>query len=304
MLEHTQSVDPVNLVEASLDSQIGLLDVDQQRELADRLTNRFAWERATNLAVAETVSFKFSDDDYDLTIEALKDLGINRNLVAKYESLNESLNSDTLSYLGRQLVQGYNPELTFYLPFRKELGLKKLLAKFDTKGTKRQRPSYIWEDLWESYETYQHKFGTDIDTEPIAAFALNNSTSPISPTDPANRYSEAGLVYTDKNVVEQQEYLRKEQTAAKQLGVDLESMTVSQYIVLQAKRRQAGLPLLDRSTFTCFIQYPNRIINDVSCVPGARVSSGDDRLRLGGAAVDHARERTGIRRVVRISKFR
>jgi hypothetical protein len=107
-------------------------------------------------------------------------------------------------------------------------------------------------------------------------------------------------VHANHSVAEQRVALIGKKQSADQLGIDLSAMSISQYVVLQAKRRQAGLPFLDEQTITRFVQYPERNTIGEVCVPIASIS-GDRRLYLGGAEVDSVCLNSGIRRVLRVN---
>jgi hypothetical protein len=299
MPERTQGLDPISLVEAGIEAQLGLLDFDQQQELGNRLANRFGWKMAGDLAVAETAITVFDRDDYDLTVTALSDLGVKgtkRRPVPEFEEVQAKISPALAVYLQNHVRNGGKPELTMHVPLGLNgFDLKKLIANFDKK---QEYSTYIWEDLWDQYGEGQHNSPrTLLD----AAMLLNDTTDPENRAQPANSYDEAGLVHVSKTVPEQRASLDQEKQEAVKSGVELNPISISQYIVTQAKRRQAGLPLLDKPTYTRFVQYPEQVLDGSSCVPNAVVDD-DDRLYLNGANVGSAWARDGVRRVVRVAE--
>jgi hypothetical protein len=296
MAEVAPGTDRVNLIEAGLDAQIWLLNPDEQQLLGERLAGRFGWRTAGDLAVAESTIFTLERDDYDLTVAALGDLGIKdtrkQKRIPEFEEVAAAF-GPVATYLGEHVGRGDQPELTFHVPLAGRYDLYKLIENFDRR---QEYDTSIWRALWDTFSNNDHNHG-----EPnlSAGILLNDTTDPADRTRPANGYDEAGLVYVSQTVPQQRNSLKAEQEGeANQEGVDLNAADVTEYVVAQAKRRQAGRPLLDRPTVTRFPQYPDKNIDGYTVVPDARV--GDrDQLYLGGSDVDDGWDNNGVRRVVR-----
>jgi hypothetical protein len=295
MSEVIQNVDRVGLVEAGLDAQMGLLSLEEQEQLGNRLAGRFGWRQVGDLAVAESTLFAIDRDDYDLTLAAVSDLGFKPTKQHQLREFDElALTKEDGAYLGEHAARGDIPELTFHLPLGiRSFDLDRLIVNFDAKQT---YETAVWKDLWSQYGKADHNQSRpSVDTGVL----LNDTTKPKDRSQPANNYDEAGLVHTKHTVAEQRAAIIREQTEASQTGVELNPVSLTQYMVVQAKRRQAGLPLLDKSTFTRFVQYPEKGIDGRSCVPDASVGS-DGRLLLYGTDVGRSWDRGGVRRVVRV----
>ena len=311
MAEVGQDLSRVDIVEAGLDAQLGLLSMDEQTALGERLAGRFGWRAAGDLAVAESTVFTLDRDDYDLTVTALGDLGVKNTRkqqpIPEFEEVAEAV-KPVASYLGGHVERGDQPELTFHIPVAKHSdrtnGLYKLIKGFD-KG--QEYDTSIWSELWDRLGN-NHLKRYSSETNPKASILLNDTTDPADRTRPANGYGEAGLVYISQTVPEQKKSLNTEQDEeANKDGVhlNLEFADITEYLVTQAKRSQAGLPLLDKPTVTRFPQYtePGKDGFDLGgdvCVPDAGVD-GDDRLRLRGSDVGGAWGSGGVRRVVRVA---
>lgn len=251
---------------------------------------------AGDLAVAETAITVFDRDDYDLTVTALNDLGAKKEeLIPEFEELQALFTPKMAVYLADQAKNGATSELTVGVSLDvSSFNFDRLIANFDAK---QPYATSVCRDLWDKYSDDQHdRFGVL-----GAAMLLNDTTNPFDHTKPANDYDEAGLVHVSKNFTEQRKAVETERKQAAKAGVELDLISVSQYVVTQAKRRQAGLPLLDKSTFTRFVQYPEKKIDGDSYVPYANVSGGD-QLYLDGTVVGDAWYDRGVRRVVRVTE--
>jgi hypothetical protein len=274
--------------------------MEEQQVLAERLAGRFGWKAAGDLAVAESTVFSLDRDDYDLTVAALGDLGVKNNRKREVPEFEEvAVTTYPLAtYLGAHVARGDQPELTFQVPATKgsvrSNGLYKLIESFD-KG--QEYGTYVWRELWDRLGDADLRGG---EAALSAGILLNDTTKPSDRTQPANGYDEAGLVHANHTVPEQRAAIEKEKSTAKQAGVNLDPIAITEYLVTQAKRRRAGLPLLDKPTVTRFVQYPEQNIVGGVYVLGAIVD-GDSRLDLGGSSVDDTWGGYGVRRVVRVA---
>ena len=92
----------------------------------------------------------------------------------------------------------------------------------------------------------------------------------------------------------------KEQIKESCKSIEITPDSISEYTFNKEKRRQAGLPLLDKPTVTRFVQYPEKNIGGGSVVPYADVDVYG-QLYLNGTNVDDAWGDLGVRRVVRVA---
>jgi hypothetical protein len=286
------------MIEAGLEAQIDYLNEEERQALGERLAGRFGWQTAGSLVVAQTAEFTLARDDYDLTVTALGDLGVKNTRknkkIPEFDEVAAAFSPATATYLGEHVERGDQPELTFHVPLAARYDMYKVVENFD-RG--QQYDTSIWRALWDNFSNNDHNQG---ETNLSAAVLLNDTTKPKDREQPANEYNEAGLVHANHTVPEQRSAIKREQGAAKAAGVELNPISVTQYLVTQAKRRQAGQPLLDRPTVTRFVQYPDKNIGGIVCVPNADVR-GDDRLRLNGSRVGDQWGYDGVRRVVRVA---
>jgi hypothetical protein len=292
----------VNMIEAGLEAQIDYLNTEEQQVLGERLAGRFGWQTVGSLAVPTTVEFSLAKDDYDLTVTALGDLGVKNSrknqLIPDFEEVAAAFSPSTATYLGEHVERGDQPELTFHIPVAQR-GPHSLSAKIGKFDEKQPYATYTWGDLLDSYSSTDHNIARP-KSGLTAGVLLNDTTKPKDREQPANEYNEAGLVHANHTVPEQRAAIEREQDAAKDAGVELSPANITEYLVTQAKRRQAGLPLLDKRTVTRFTQYPDKNIDGNSLVPDADVL---DRGRLGlrGSRVGIAWAGDGVRRVVRVA---
>lgn len=293
--------DRIDLIEAGLDAQVGLLTPDEQQTLGERLAGRFGWRAAGDLAVAKSSIFTLDRDDYDLTLAALADLGVqggSKLTIPAFEEIAQGLGVSIPAYLGEHAARDDKPELTMHIPlYPRVFTVRKLIAAFDGK---QKYSTFVWDDLWNSYTHGDHnddRGGSRLH----AGVMLNDTTDPTDREQKANNYSEVGLVYGNQTVSEQRASVVAEAKQAATQGVILDAATFTDYLVVQAKRRQAGLPLLDQLTSTRFVWYPEKekdIGSSSTVVPSANVDFGS-RLKLSGANFGDAWSGYGVRRVVR-----
>ena len=298
----TVDLSRVDMVQAGFEAQIDHLNTGEQQALGERLAGRFGWRAAGDLAVAESTVFTLDRDDYDLTVTALGDLGVKNTrknkLIPDFEEVAAAFSPSTATYLGEHVARGDQPELTFHVPVAQR-GAQSLTARISKFDEKQQYSTYTWDALLGAYSSTDHNVARP-KSGLTAGVLLNDTTKPKDREQPANEYNEAGLVHANHTVPEQRAAIEREQDAAKEAGVELNPANITEYLVTQAKRRQAGLPLLDKPTVTRFVQYPDKNIDGHSVVPSAYVDGGG-RLRLGGAYVDVAWDHRGVRRVVRVA---
>ncbi len=297
MAEAVPGTDRIGIVEASLDAQLGLLSSDEQQQLGERLADRLGWiQTAGGLVVAQTAEFTLVRDDYDLTVAAVGDLGVKstkKQPIPEFEEVAEAISTQSAVYLGEHVARGDQPELAFHIPFAGRFDLRKLVSGFDKK---QQYPTAVWDKLWHGFSNVEHNHGI---SKLTAALILNDTTRGSDHSEQVNEYGEAGLVHENKTVPEQRATFSLEQELARTADVQLDLESISQYVVVQAKRRHAGLSLLDKQTVTRFPQYADKRIGGFAVVPGAGVG-GVGPLGLGGSYVDNSWDNNGVRRGMRV----
>ncbi len=290
---------------AEVEALNGSMSPEQQRLFADRLAGRYGGQTAGEVAVA--ASFTPSEDDYLLTVAALSDLGIRNTRRAPHTipELEEiELSPASQSFLSAEAARGDVPELTIHLPLRDRIfglraGLRPLLIYFDKK---QQRPTYVNKDLWDTYDAADHNRDRGRPGAKMTpVFALNDTTDPRDRNRPANDYNEPGLVYTGMTAEDQRRALAAEkQTAAG--GVNIRALGVSEYIVLDAKRRITGNPPLDSftRTHTRFVQFLGKEIGKDGHVVVPDANSPYTALSLGASCADVSEDNIGARRALEV----
>jgi hypothetical protein len=249
--------------------------------------------------MAAGAEFALIEDDYNLTVAALGELGVESTAdqpIPDFEELTAVLADQPGlgGYLGGHATRGFYPELTFHVIPEGPLHLSPLVGRFD-EGQEQQ--SYVWADLWHAFD-----FDPEQPPELSAAVMLNDSKDPVDHDRPANDDGEPGLVHTRQTVLEQRASLAAEAQAAAEAGeVWLDPMSFSQYLVAQAKRRLADRPFLDAShlTATRFSQLPGRNIGGTDFVLDALVF--DKLLYLHGSTLEAANPKVGVRRAAKLA---
>ncbi len=234
--------------------------------------------------------FEIDQDDFNHTIAAIRDLGLRstaRHLILEYEQAATVLDSRTKHHIGT-LARNGNPELVSNLPLIKTYGLKDLRGRFDRKQRYR---TLVDEELWDQYGNYDLNNGMP---KPKLGVVINEYADPYNIYSKSiNGFDEQGLVGVGKTV-------REFSTHGLRMGIDhVSTLNVSQYIVLQAKRRLAGEPPLDLHTKTAFPQLFYSI-RDRRAAP--IIGWSRDRLELGSMSADYSGPDIGIRHVVNTSQ--
>lgn len=161
-----------------------------------------------------------------------------------------------------------------------EFGLRALMTAFDREQSSVTPATWYRDNIWDQYDlTNLNRRSVDGDNEPVP----NTVRGQVLTVD--NNYNETGLVATNKNLAEQREAVASDTL-----------LNATDYILLQAMRRENGEPLMDRQTWTRFVQMDQKTFGDVSSVGGALVY--DTRLYLkdsGGIMFDNS---GGVRRSV------
>lgn len=234
------------------------------------------------------------DEQYARAIRALADLGLarsNGNLPPTLDAIFHSIPPVALEWLKERAEAGISDELVI-APSPSQLSLEQLIRRFDRK---QHVNTYIWKELWNKYSEKQHSQGAK---GWQVAIVLNDTRDPKDDKQPVNKCGEAGLVYTGLGFMAQKKALKKEARKAVRQGLLLESITISQLMVLNALRRGVGAKQLDERTFTRLIHYEPYAIGGFDWVPA--VNFLRNRLRLFGSETAQEWSRFGVRRVLRI----
>ncbi len=157
----------------------------------------------------------------------------------------------------------------------KNYWLSTLIFAFDQAQSKDNK-TRVSDELWDQYDLANINRRTTGGEEP----APGDVRAQIL-TEPENDYQEAGLQATKK-------YLKEQIKFAK--GKTLLNLT--DYVLLQALRREEGAPLMDAPTFTRFVQLDKKSVGGDSFVGDA--DADGSRLEVGGSG-ELAYGRYGVR---------
>jgi hypothetical protein len=231
-------------------------------------------------------------EEYEHATRAIEKLGIpskKRSTVPSLESVSDAISPETMQWLSLRAQSGIHDELVIS-PSLGEYSLEQLIKQFDSKQT---ASTYIWNDLWSKYSEEQHNSNLN---EWHVAIILNDTRDPKDNRKPVNNFGEPGLVYTGQNLQGQQKLFAKEKRSFTKRKLSLEPITPAQIMLLNIRRQNMSLPMLDERTFTRLIQYPKAEIGDMRWVPAACWLRA--RLRLFGSETDQVWSRFGTRRVL------
>lgn len=163
-----------------------------------------------------------------------------------------------------QLIQsnpGTELEPFVVVNLSRQFGRPALISAFDQKQDSSAR-TYVRNDLWDQYDLANINRrtvdgGQESQLGDVRAQILTKSE---------NSYQESGLQATNKNLDVQKEFAR-----AKIL------LNLTDYVLIQALRREEDYQLMDTNTFTRFVQMDKKNMGD-SCVGGASVIGGQLEL--------------------------
>lgn len=167
-----------------------------------------------------------------------------------------------------QLIQsnpGTELEPFVVVNLSRQFGRLALISAFDQKQDSSDE-TYVWDDIWDQYDLANiNRRTVDGGQEP----QLGDVRAQIL-TKSENSYQESGLQATDKNLDAQKEFAR-----AKIL------LNLTDYVLIQALRREEDYQLMDTNTFTRFVQMDKKKVDGDSIVGIAYVVGS--RLRLSGS---------------------
>lgn len=225
------------------------------------------------VAHPETTPFDVAERT-DLAVAAFDSLGlvkIDRSAVTEHVSEHMQRLHDSLRV--SHSVESVEPFMSIELS--EKFGLRVLVRAFDLQQTEE---TYIYGELWDQYSV------AELNSRQIGKLGVAGSTEGLSSTARGmvlggdQLYSEAGLHFTDKSLKEQKEAVGNRQV-----------INPADCVMLNAQRREEGIPLLDSMTFTRFPQLEMKRAGGDSWVPGAYSYDGqlyldrsDDRALSGG----------------------
>ena len=197
---------------------------------------------------------------YDLNLAALEDLGFGeRELgveVPAFEEIRDSLCSENLDWLYERRMAGHRDELVISPSIQRiglRLGETALLPRFDYGSLRASRVSPAWNRFPNGDPTH------DNGSEPWpVAILLGDVADPRDPAQPVNEYEEKGLVYTKMVATEQQKVVEDERSQHIASGRQLSHASIAEIVIVNAQRRQAGIPMLDGRTYTRLVRYSGK----------------------------------------------
>ena len=235
-------------------------------------------------------------EQYAETCAALGQLGFEKRQLAHMPALEQvqaalEPHATYLQAESHELLFGYATAM---------VGLRGLMRRFD--GPRAQANSsatYVWERLWSQYDDRSPEHDADCPAPVWLAVGLNDTVSPIDLRQPANEFDEPGLVYADMSAAQQARALAWEQATHAKAGRQLRPVTIGQYLVQAAKRRERGDLPMDQHTATRLPHYtPEWIGWQVEYQPMVSTAFG---LTGSGHAGSDAKKNEGIRRVLDLS---
>lgn len=155
-------------------------------------------------------------------------------------------------------------------------GLSKLIKNFNTmfRSTKETQPvRFAGRRYWEESNFGLHvlnKRTIDTSSSPIGQLSLRGAVTAID-----NKYDEGGLILTSQTNLKQREYTT---------GTNL--INITDWLFLEAKRRLAGLPSLDKDTRTRFSQMPIILTGYAGLVGAVDSNKGHITVGTSSAAAD------------------
>jgi hypothetical protein len=167
-----------------------------------------------------------------------------------------------------------------------------LVTAFDKK---QPVDTYIFDLLWSQYDANElNSRIMQVSKTPEVTKAGSVRGEALAMLLGGNNNDEPGLYFTGKNLKAQKNAAKDEKTSYDNSHGNSKLLIANpaDYIIVNAQRREAGQPLLDRSTFSRFVQLAMKTAYGSSCLLSALSSGG--RLRLAGSGGD-ARSNGGVR---------
>jgi hypothetical protein len=219
-------------------------------------------------------------DAVELAVTTYKNLGLLADEDKARAAFGEAVES-LATALPEAIAEG--PYDIVMVPKLGELSLSNLVDRYDQLTGQKDNPdTYVWEDLWNKYSTDELNQGQKAAIEPRAVLLGGE-----------NDYGEAGLYFTDQDLKRQRKSLKEAQKDHDSDTTTLDSLSIAGYMVRNAMQLERGQQLMDRPTFTRFIELDKKRVDGVSGVPVAN-SDGSGRVNLGGSD-GGARSSGGVR---------
>lgn len=150
-----------------------------------------------------------------------------------------------------------------------ELSFANLIDRYNQLTTsKGNPPTEPWEPLWGKYTDEELNQGQTAAMEARAVLLGGE-----------NEYNEPGLYYTRQTLKEQRKSLKEAQSEHDGKATTLNSVSPASYMVRNAMQLERGEQLMDRPTFTRFIELDSKRVGVISYVPLAD-SVSDGRVCL------------------------
>ena len=217
-------------------------------------------------------------DTAHLIIEVYSKLGL--FIPAQAEQAPELLTPAVAELTEVTTTQKIDIEPFLAIDLNSNFALQALISAYDNHSDingNRPPTTYVDDQQWSAY-----------DLANINCRTLSNSNQP-EPITPAirgmlvavdNEYDEPGLTHTYLPIHKQRQAIAKQQAEHHKHNSEthLHPLNITDYIVLNALRRELGSPLLDTQTYTRFPQLDKKLVGGDSYVGGA--VSHDGRLWL------------------------
>lgn len=204
-------------------------------------------------------------DAVELAVTTYNSLGLLSDESKAREAFGEVIESFVATLSEAVTAESYDIVM---VPKLGELSLGDLIDRYDQlTGQKGNPETYVWK-LWDRYSSEELNQGQTAAIEPRAVLLSGK-----------NDYAEAGLYFTDQRLKQQRKSLKEAQKNHNADATTLNSLPIAGYMVRNAMQLERGEQLMDRPTYTRFIELDSKRVGGFSHVPDAR-SGGDGRVRL------------------------
>ena len=205
-------------------------------------------------------------DAVELAVTTYNDLGLLADEGKARETFGETIGAFAATLPESVTSQPYDIVMT---PKLGELSLGDLLGRYDQLTGQKDNPkTYVWTELWEEYSSDELNQGQTVAIEPQAVLLGGE-----------NNYDEAGLYFTSQDLKQQRKSLKEAQKGHDSSQTSLGSLPVAGYMIRSAMLLERGEQLMDRPTYTRFIELDKKRVDGFSCVPVAG-SGGGGRVSL------------------------
>ncbi len=220
-------------------------------------------------------------DSVELAVATYNNLGLLSDEGKAREAFSEAVADLVYTALPESVTS--QPYDIVMVPKLGELSLGDLVGRYDELTSQKGNPqTYVWGNLWDKYSAKELSQGQTVDIEARAVLLGGE-----------NNYDEPGLYFTNQNLKAQRKSLKEAQSNHDSDQTALNSLSVAGYMVRNAMQLERGEQLMDRPTYTRFVELDSKRVDDFSCVP--RAYSGDrGRVRLYGSG-GHADSDDGVR---------